>query len=151
MEIPKRGKFYQGPGLRHTSDIFHVLTTQRFIIRSSPHMGVRLAHTKTNKQTNKRTIACPARLVTHFLEVFSFFAGLLSIFWEFMLVFTTIYFHTVHQKVLGALIAIFTRYITYRVWYHDALSPGLPWVPNAKVTGLSCFHLTVKFYHKNYI
>ena len=62
--------------------------------------------------------------------------------------FTTIYFHTVHQKVLGALIAIFTRYITYRVWYHDALSPGLPWVPNAKVTGLSCFHLTVKFYHK---
>ena len=55
MEIPRRGKFYQGPGLRHTSNIFHVLTTQRFIIRSSPHMGVRLAHTKTNKQTNKQT------------------------------------------------------------------------------------------------
>ena len=70
MEIPRRGKFYQGPGLRHTSDIFHVLTTQRFIIRSSPHMGVHLTHTKTNKQTNKRTIACPARLVTFFRSFF---------------------------------------------------------------------------------
>ena len=49
-----------------------------------------------------------ARLVTPFVEVFSFFAGLLSILSEFMLVFATIYFHTVHQKVLGALIAIFT-------------------------------------------
>ncbi|XP_027055575.1 fat storage-inducing transmembrane protein 2-like [Pocillopora damicornis] len=74
-----------------------------------------------------------ARLVTPFVDVFSLFAGLLSILWEFMLVFTTIYFHTVHQKVLGAGIAIFTWYITYRVWYHDALSPGLPWVPNDKV------------------
>ena len=71
-----------------------------------------------------------ARLVTPLVEVFSFFAGLLLILWEFMLVFTTIYFHTVYQKVLGALIAIFTWYITYRVWYHNALSPGLPWVPN---------------------
>ncbi|XP_066019652.1 acyl-coenzyme A diphosphatase FITM2 [Pocillopora verrucosa] len=71
-----------------------------------------------------------ARLVTPLVDVFSFFAALLLILWEFMLVFTTIYFHTVYQKVLGALIAIFTWYITYRVWYHNALSPGLPWVPN---------------------
>ena len=56
-----------------------------------------------------------ARLVTPLVEVFSFFAGLLLILWEFMLVFTTIYFHTVYQKVLGALIAIFTWYIIYRV------------------------------------
>ena len=76
-----------------------------------------------------------ARLVTPFVGVFSFFAGLLLILWEFMLVFTTIYFHTVYQKVLGAGIAIFTWYITYRVWYCYALSPGLPQVPNAKVTG----------------
>ena len=55
-----------------------------------------------------------ARLLT--LEVFSLFAGLLSILWEFMLVFTTIYFHTFSQKVLGAVIAIFTWYIIYRVW-----------------------------------
>ena len=75
-----------------------------------------------------------ARLVTPLVEVFSFFAGLLLILWEFMLVFTTIYFHTFYQKVLGALIAIFTWYITYRVWYHDALSPGMPWVPSAEVT-----------------
>ena len=57
-----------------------------------------------------------ARLVTPFVDVFSLFAGLLSILWEFMLVFTTIYFHTFSQKVLGAVIAIFTWYIIYRVW-----------------------------------
>ena len=57
-----------------------------------------------------------ARLVTPFVDVFSLFAGLLSILWEFILVFTTIYFHTFSQKVLGAVIAIFTWYIIYRVW-----------------------------------
>ena len=55
LGIPRRGKFYQDPGLKHTSDIFHVLTTKTFIIRSSPHTGVRLALTKkTNKQTIER-------------------------------------------------------------------------------------------------
>ena len=59
LEIPRRGKFYQGPGLKHTSDIFHVLSTQSFIIRSSPHTGggVRLGLTK-NKQTNDRLSRC---------------------------------------------------------------------------------------------
>ena len=75
-----------------------------------------------------------ARIITPFVEGFFLFSGLLLILWEFMLVCATIYFHTVYQKVLGALIAMFTWYITYRVWYHDALSPGLPRVPNAKVT-----------------
>lgn len=70
-------------------------------------------------------------LVTPFVEVLSFFAGLLSILWEFMLVFTTVYFHTVYQKVLGAFIALFTWYITYRVWYLHEMSPGRPWVPKS--------------------
>ena len=33
LEIPRRGKFYQGPVLKHTSDMFHVLTTKTFIKR----------------------------------------------------------------------------------------------------------------------
>ena len=59
----------------------------------------------------------------------AFFTGsaLLLLLWEFMLVCTTLYFHTVLQKVPGALIAIFTWYITYGVWYKNDLSPGLPW------------------------
>ena len=54
LGIPRRGKFYQDPGLKHTSDIFHVLTTKTFIIRSSPRTGVRLTLTKKN-QTNERS------------------------------------------------------------------------------------------------
>ena len=59
----------------------------------------------------------------------AFFTGsaLLLLLWEFMLVCTTLYFHTVLQKVFGALIAFFTWYITYGIWYKENLSPGLPW------------------------
>lgn len=61
----------------------------------------------------------------------AFFTGsaLLLLLWEFMLLCTTLYFHTVLQKVLGALIAFFTWYITYEIWYKNGLSPGLPWTP----------------------
>ena len=52
MGIPRRGKFYQGPGLKHTSDIFHVLSTQSFS-QSSPHTGGTPGAYK-NKQTNDR-------------------------------------------------------------------------------------------------
>ena len=53
----------------------------------------------------------------------------LLILWEFMLACTVLYFHTVFQKVLGAVIAIFTWWITYKVWYNFDMSPGLPWKP----------------------
>ena len=56
--------------------------------------------------------------------------GSLLVLWEFMLVCTTVYFHTVHQKVLGALIALFTWYVTYGVWYENERSPGRPWIPS---------------------
>ena len=52
--------------------------------------------------------------------------SLLLVLWEFMLIFTTVYFHTVHQKVLGAFVALFTWYVTYGVWYEIELSPGRP-------------------------
>lgn len=55
--------------------------------------------------------------------------GSLLVLWEFMLFFTAVYFHTVQQKVLGALIALFTWYVTYGVWYEKEMSPGRPWIP----------------------
>ena len=59
LEIPRCGKFYQVPGLKHTSDIFHVLTAQSFIICSSPLTGGTPGAYK-NKQTNKRSrVHCP--------------------------------------------------------------------------------------------
>ena len=56
MEIPRRGKFYQGRGLKHTSDIY-LLTTQSFIIRFSPHTGGNTWHLQ--KQRNKRVSIPP--------------------------------------------------------------------------------------------
>ena len=57
--------------------------------------------------------------------------GLLLVLWEFMLVCTTVYFHTVQQKVLGALVALVTWYVTYGVWYENERWPGRPWIPQS--------------------
>ncbi|CAN7942621.1 unnamed protein product [Ixodes hexagonus] len=51
---------------------------------------------------------------------------LLSVLWDVMLVCTVVYFHTMVQKALGGVIAIVLWFLTYRVWYTSALSPGLP-------------------------
>lgn len=70
--------------------------------------------------------------VLHSLLIDLFFTcgSLLLVLWEFMLVCTSLYFHTVHQKVLGALVALFTWHATYKVWYKSELSPGVPWLPH---------------------
>ena len=68
-------------------------------------------------------------LVSLLVDLLFIFISLLLILWEFMLVFTSVYFHTVHQKVLGALVALFTWFVTYGVWYENELSPGRPWTP----------------------
>lgn len=75
----------------------------------------------TNSETN------PPQYFKHLnplIDVFFTGSALLLLLWEFMLVCTTLYFHTVIQKVLGALIAFFTWYIIYRVCYQNDLSPG---------------------------
>jgi len=69
-------------------------------------------------------------LVSPLVELLFICISLLLVLWEFMLVCTTVYFHTVHQKVLGALVALFTWYVTYGVWYENEPSPGRPWSPS---------------------
>ena len=68
-------------------------------------------------------------LLSPLVELLFIFISLLLVLWEFMLVCTAVYFHTVHQKVLGALVALFTWYVSYKVWYENELSPGRPWTP----------------------
>lgn len=51
---------------------------------------------------------------------------LLSILWDVMLVATIIYFHSMVQKVVGGVIAILTWYVTYKCWFLQPSSPGLP-------------------------
>ena len=67
LEIPRRRKFYQGPGLKHTSDIFHVLKTKLYHSFQSPHGGSAWCLQK-NKQTNDRV----SNIGTYFSCVFVF-------------------------------------------------------------------------------
>ena len=54
MEIPRRGKFYQGRGLKHTSDIYLCSQLKALLFVSVPTQGV-TPGTYKNKQTN----VCP--------------------------------------------------------------------------------------------
>jgi len=68
-------------------------------------------------------------LVSLLVELLFICISLLLVLWEFMLVCTSVYFHTIHQKALGAFVALFTWYVIYRVWYKNELSPGRPSTP----------------------
>lgn len=50
---------------------------------------------------------------------------LLGLLWDFMLVCTTLYFHSMVQKVVGGLVAVLLWFITYQVWYPVTM-PGMP-------------------------
>lgn len=59
---------------------------------------------------------------------------LLSILWDVMLVATIMYFHSMVQKFVGGSIAILMWYLTYKWWFKQPSSPGLP--------GQGCFKYT---------
>uniref|UniRef100_T1J4A3 FAM192A/Fyv6 N-terminal domain-containing protein n=1 Tax=Strigamia maritima TaxID=126957 RepID=T1J4A3_STRMM len=70
---------------------------------------------------------------------------LLSILWDFMLFCTILYFHSMTQKLVGGLVAIFTWFITYHFWYlHDEISPGLPGKGSFKYADTRAFECRVK-------
>ena len=82
---------------------------------------------KGNISRDLETLLSKHGIATPFVEAIFLCSSLLLILWELMLVSTTVYFHSVYQKVLGALIAIFTWHVTYGFWFHyDNISPGLP-------------------------
>ncbi|KAJ1529366.1 hypothetical protein ONE63_006153 [Megalurothrips usitatus] len=50
-----------------------------------------------------------------------------SMLWDFMLIFTMLYFHNMVEKLLAGVIAIFIWFVTYRGWYTTPkLLPDLP-------------------------
>ncbi|KAM4609983.1 acyl-coenzyme A diphosphatase FITM2 [Polymixia lowei] len=48
------------------------------------------------------------------------------IIWIWMFACTSVYFHDLSHKLLGTMCAILGWHLTYRVWYLNLLSPGLP-------------------------
>ncbi|XP_024914912.1 acyl-coenzyme A diphosphatase FITM2 isoform X2 [Cynoglossus semilaevis] len=52
--------------------------------------------------------------------------NLIIIMWVWMFTCTSVYFHDQTQKWLGTMCGLLPWYLTYRVWYLNPLSPGLP-------------------------
>lgn len=52
--------------------------------------------------------------------------NLILIIWVWMFVCTSVYFHDLSHKLLGTICGLLCWYLTYRVWYLNPLSPGLP-------------------------
>lgn len=50
----------------------------------------------------------------------------IAVIWVWMFACTSVYFHNTIQKFLGTLFGVFGWYVTYKVWYLNPFSPGLP-------------------------
>ena len=105
-----------------------LLTYSALIISEEIQVKQRLS-ARENKG-NSSELSCRTNILGPIIEVLFICLSLLLFLWEFMLVFTTLYFHTVEQKVLGALISFTTWKVTYGIWYKNDLSPGVPWAPS---------------------
>ncbi|CAL1290910.1 unnamed protein product [Larinioides sclopetarius] len=51
---------------------------------------------------------------------------LFAVLWDVMLAATILYFHSMVQKFVGGGVAILVWYFTYKWWYKQPMSPGLP-------------------------
>ncbi|XP_060914120.1 acyl-coenzyme A diphosphatase FITM2 [Labrus mixtus] len=52
--------------------------------------------------------------------------NLIVIIWVWMFACTSVYFHDPSHKLLGTICGLLGWHLTYRVWYLNPLSPGLP-------------------------
>lgn len=59
-------------------------------------------------------------------RVFFFLTFILHIVWDFELLVSVIYYHHVLHKIIGALVAIFCWFVTYRAWYPFVRIPPMP-------------------------
>ncbi|KAF4078634.1 hypothetical protein AMELA_G00201300 [Ameiurus melas] len=50
----------------------------------------------------------------------------IAVLWVWMFACTSVYFHDTLQKFLGTLLGVSGWYMTYKVWYLNPFSPGLP-------------------------
>ncbi|MCJ8741882.1 hypothetical protein PDJAM_G00075850 [Pangasius djambal] len=50
----------------------------------------------------------------------------IAVIWVWMFACTSVYFHNTIQKFLGTLFGVLGWYVTYKVWYLNPFSPGLP-------------------------
>lgn len=69
------------------------------------------------------------RVVLNFLYVA---LNLILMIWVWMFACTAVYFHDLSHKLVGTVCGLLAWFLTYRVWYLNPLSPGLPPVRQPK-------------------
>lgn len=52
--------------------------------------------------------------------------NVIAVMWVWMFACTSVYFHNTIQKFLGTLFGVLGWFMTYKVWYMNPFSPGLP-------------------------
>ena len=65
-------------------------------------------------------------LLTPYIKINFIFVSLFIILWEIMLFATFLYFHIISHKLFAAFAAIICWFLTYKFYYLQASSPGLP-------------------------
>ena len=94
----------------------------------------RIADAITNEEETLRKLTAEEfaslkeqfRLSNAYVKLSVIALTLLTLLWEWMLIMTIVYFHTVPQKVFGGVIGILSWYVTYQLWYNLPFSPGQP-------------------------
>ncbi|XP_050543821.1 acyl-coenzyme A diphosphatase FITM2-like [Daktulosphaira vitifoliae] len=64
--------------------------------------------------------------MTPFIKLLFLIIALFVAIWELMLLTTMMYFHRMPEKLLAGFIAMFTWFLTYRLWYPSEFLPLLP-------------------------
>ncbi|EDV25437.1 FIT family protein [Trichoplax sp. H2] len=64
--------------------------------------------------------------ITYVLDIVGLVSCILLIIWDFVLICTIAYHHTIFEKWAGGGIGIIVWFITYKKWYIIAMSPTLP-------------------------
>ena len=64
--------------------------------------------------------------LTPFIKINFILISVLTLLWEIMLLATFLYFHTIIHKLIAASAAIICWFLTYKTFYLQSTSPGLP-------------------------
>lgn len=103
-------------------------------------------HARTNSLTNFgplrnlntddfNTLASSYEKFLPYVRVSFIILTVFSLIWDFMLLTTVLYFHSMPEKLLSGIIAIFTWYFTYELWFKFSNVP-----PSAPGDGLFVYY-----------
>lgn len=122
MEVLQK-EFTSKAGCRHAGFHWHGydISGHSFILSYSALLIMEEMTPMTS--VNTASLSALSRVALNLLYVA---LNLILVIWVWMFACTSVYFHDLSHKLLGTLCGLLWWYLTYRVWYLNPLSPGLP-------------------------